>query len=195
VPAEASGKFVLRLPPRLHAALKRRAKESGMSLNGLCLAALQGLVGTGERGGHPGTQVPLEQVRGLLGDSLSGVLLFGSAARGEARESSDVDLLIVVDSGLPLTRVLYDRWDHAFSPIDASRLSPHFVHLPEDEASAGSLWYEAAVDGIVLFDREDRISRFLRGIRRLMAEGKLQRKSAYGHPYWIKGRPEVKRVQ
>jgi hypothetical protein len=78
---------------------------------------------------------------------------------------------------------------------DTSRLSPHFVHLPDDVEGAGSLWYEAAMDAIVLFDREGRISRFLRSIRRSMAEGKLQRKSAYGHPYWIKRGREVARVQ
>jgi hypothetical protein len=32
-------------------------------------------------------------------------------------------------------------------------------------------------------------------LRISMAEGKLQRKSAYGHPYWIKRGREVAHVQ
>jgi hypothetical protein len=185
---------VVRLPPKLHASLKRRASETGVSLNGLCLAALKSFLGTGEQAVREGAPIPLQQVRSLLGESLSAVLLFGSAARGERREGSDIDLMIVVGTNLSLTRALYERWDQGIDGADTSRLSPHFVHLPDDVEGAGSLWYEAAMDAIVLFDREGRISRFLRSIRRSMAEGKLQRKSAYGHPYWIKRGREVARV-
>jgi predicted nucleotidyltransferase len=190
-----SGKFVVRLPPKLHASLKRRARETGVSLNGLCIAALKSFLGTGEPEARDGAPIPLHQVRNLLGESLSAILLFGSTARGERRESSDIDLLIVVGTDVPLARALYERWDQGTDGADTSRLSPHFVHLPNDVAGAGSLWYEAAIDGIVLFDREGRISHFLRSIRRSMAEGKLQRKSAYGHPYWIKRGQEAAHVQ
>ena len=195
MPAELSGKFVVRLPPRLHASLKRRARERGVSLNGLCLDALKSFLGTGIQESREGASIPLQQVRNLLGESLSGILLFGSTARGEGREGSDIDLMIVVGSELPLTRALYERWDRGIDGAAASRLSPHFVHLPGRETEAGSLWYEAAMDGIVLFDREGRIARFLRTIRRSMAEGKLRRKSAYGHPYWIRKDQEVAGVQ
>jgi predicted nucleotidyltransferase len=195
VPTELSGKFVIRVPPRLHASLKRRAREEGVSLNGLCLDALKSFLGTGEQGAREGVSIPLQQVRNLLGESLSGVILFGSTARGEGREGSDIDLMIVVGSELPLRRELYQRWDQGIDGASSSRLSPHFVHLPGREREAGSLWYEAAVDGIILFDREGRIARLLRTIRRSMAEGKLRRKSAYGHPYWIRKDQEVADVQ
>jgi hypothetical protein len=195
MPTALSGKFVVRLPPKLHASLKLRARETGVSLNGLCLAALKSFLGIGEQEARDGVPIPFEQVRSLLGESLAGILLFGSVAREERRESSDIDLMIVVGTDLPLTRALYERWDRGIDGAGTSQLSPHFVHLPDDEQGAGSLWYEAAMDGIVLFDREGRISRFLRTIRQSMAEGKLQRKSAYGHPYWIKRGREVARVQ
>ena len=186
---------MVRLPPRLHASLKRRAREEGVSLNGLCLDALKSFLGTGEQETREGASIPLQQFRDLLGESLSGILLFGSTARGEGREGSDIDLMIVVGSELPLTRALYERWDQGISGASSSRLSPHFVHLPGREMEAGSLWYEAAMDGIVLFDREGRIARLLRTIRRSMAEGKLRRKSVYGHPYWIRKDQEVAGVQ
>ena len=190
-----SGKFVVRVPPRLHASLKRRAREEGVSLNGLCLDALKSFLGTGEQEAREGMSIPLQQVRNLLGESLSGVILFGSTARGEGREGSDIDLMIVVGSEMPLRRELYQRWDQGIDGGASSRLSPHFVHLPGREMDAGSLWYEAAVDGIILFDPEGRIARLLRSIRRSMAEGKLRRKSAYGHPYWIRTDREVAGVQ
>lgn len=37
-----------------------------------------------------------ERLREILGDDLVEVILFGSYARGEAREDSDVDVLVVV---------------------------------------------------------------------------------------------------
>jgi predicted nucleotidyltransferase len=185
---------VVRLPPKLHASLKRRAGEQGVSLNAYCLAALQNNEGSGsEWNAHRGGLV--DQVRRLLGESLSGVLLFGSEARGEERQSSDRDLLIVVNNDLQLTRALYARWDQGIEGAATSRLSPHYVHLAVDEDGAGSLWYEAAIDGIVLFDRDGGIARLLRVLRTSMAEGKLQRKMAYGHPYWIKRGREAARVQ
>ena len=185
----------MRLPPQLHAALKRRAREEGVSLNALCVAALKAYVGTSAPGSKDTAPVPLDRIKSVLGPSLSGVLLFGSAARGEMREGSDIDLLIVLSPEVPLTRSLYERWEQDIGLPAASRISPHFVHLPSSEEKAGSLWYEAAVDATTLFDREGLLSRFLRGIRRFMAEGKVQRKSAYGHPYWVKRGGEVPRVQ
>ena len=139
--------------------------------------------------------IPMAEIQHLVGAPLLGVLLFGSTARGETRDSSDVDLMIVVDAQLPLTRSLYAGWDQSLDKTGSSRLSPHFVHLPGSAEEAGSLWLEAAVDGIVLFDREGAIARLLRAIRRSMAEGKVQRKSAYGHPYWVRRGKEAAHVQ
>ncbi len=190
-----SGKFVVRLPPKLHASLKRLAVEKGVSLNGLCLSALESCVGSSNQATRVEGPVPIEQVRSLLGELLLGVLLFGSAARGEQRSGSDVDLMIVVSDDLPLTRSLYTRWDQGIEGAATSPVSPHFVHLAADEKVAGSLWYEAAVDGVILHDRDGRVGRLLRLLRRAMADGKLQRKSAHGHPYWIRRDREVARVQ
>lgn len=189
-----SGKFVVRLSSDMHASLKRRARLEGVSLNTLCLSAFTDFLGSEGQDRH-GEKFPLQQARDLLGESLEGILLFGSAARGEMRDSSDVDVMIVVSAHLPLSRTLYERWDRGTEEGFGSRLSPHFVHLPEDPDVAGSLWYEAAVDGVVLFDRDGGVARFLRRVRRSMAEGRLRRKTAYGHPYWIKAAQEASRVQ
>ena len=57
--------------------------------------------------------------------------------------------------------------------------------------AAGSLWFEAAVDGIVLHDVDDDVARFLGSIRRLIASGKVRRLSAYAHPNWVKSEDEA----
>lgn len=183
-----SGRFVLRLPVKLHAALRRRAEAEGLSLNRLCVLALSAYV----QPAAPAAGAPLEPpwlawLRQELHEDLLGAVLFGSEARGEARRDSDIDLLLIVDSKLPLTRGLYALWDER-SP--GGRHSPHFVHLPPAAAAAGSIWLEASVDGILLYDRDGRVSRFLGLLRRAIASGRLKRKTAYGHPYWVKAEGE-----
>jgi predicted nucleotidyltransferase len=128
----------------------------------------------------------------ILAESLLGVVLFGSTARGEDHLASDVDLLIVVASALPLTRRLYALWDKHLS---GELYSPHFVHLPEDIASAGSIWFETAVDGVILYEVDRQISRFLSRIRRAIADGEVLRKIADGHPYWIRREEDWSDVQ
>jgi len=125
----------------------------------------------------------LQAAQRVLGEDLLGAVLFGSEARGEARGDSDIDLLLVAGPAVPLTRRLYTLWDEQLAD---DRHSPHFVHLPSASSEAGSLWLEAAVEGTVLYDRDGRIGRFLGRLRRAIAAGRLTRKTAYGHPYWVK---------
>ena len=120
------------------------------------------------------------------------MVLFGSFARGEAAEHSDIDLLIVTEPSVPLGRALYAVWDATSS--DAT-VSPHFVHLPEKVFEAGSRWYEVAIDGVVLFEKGRLITGFLRTVRKAIADRLIERKDAYGHGYWIKHESGVAHVQ
>ena len=127
-----SGRFVLRLPSELHGALRTLAMRKGLSLNELCLRAIKNYVTgmeTDEENGARAHQKWFMVIQDILAESLLGVVLFGSKARGEDHIASDIDLLIVVATDLPLTRRLYALWDEHLS---GEQYSPHFVHLPED---------------------------------------------------------------
>jgi len=190
-----SGRFVLRTSPEIHASAKRRAAQLDISLNELCLRALKAYLTQDTAMEGPDTCLEgnlVSRAREHMGNVLRGLLLFGSTARGESRDGSDVDLLIVVSRELTLTRQLYAHWDREFTE---GRLSPHFTHLPSSLEHAGSIWFEVAVDGILLFERERSISRFLGEIRRAIATGHLVRKTAYGHPYWLRNEGEQAHVQ
>jgi hypothetical protein len=96
-----------------------------------------------------------------------------------------VDLLLVVESGLEITRALYRDWDERPLRWEDHPVEPHFVHLPEANARITGLWAEAAVDGVVLFERGLELSRHLAQVRRRILAGEIQRRWVHGQPYWV----------
>lgn len=58
------------------------------------------------------------------------IVLFGSRARGEARPSSDIDLLVIADSDEPRyrrSRALYGALRHIMVPMDILVYTPNEV--------------------------------------------------------------------
>lgn len=178
---DASGRFLIRMDPGLHAALREAARAAGTSLNDYCQHKLAAA-------GHGGLE-PVETVVGqaarILGPALLGVVAFGSWARGEATESSDVDILIVAEPGTEITRELYRRWDKSPLRWDGHAVEPHFVLPPSQQGRLSGLWAEAAIDGIVLFERGFELSRRLASVRARIASGEITRRWSNGHPYWV----------
>ena len=169
------------MPPALHAALRDSARAAGLSLNAYCVGRLAA-AGLGA-----GDAAPLVgRARAVAGDALSAVVLHGSWARGEAAAASDVDALVVVESRLTLRRALYRAWDAEPVTWRGRRVDPHFAHPAADEAFSG-LWAEAALDGIVLFERDWKTSAYLARVRRAIAAGRIVRRVAHGQPYWTDG--------
>ncbi|MEI6669693.1 MAG: nucleotidyltransferase domain-containing protein [Acidobacteriota bacterium] len=117
-------------------------------------------------------------------DKLVGVLAFGSYPRGAASASSDFDTLVVIDESLPLTRSLYRDWD-AVPPGGSNRtLDPHFVHIPTLPSTGAGAWCEAAIDGVVLVERNGALTRHLAAVRAEIAAGHFIRRVVHGQPYW-----------
>jgi hypothetical protein len=113
------------------------------------------------------------------------LVVYGSFARGELAAGSDVDLLVVLAAGVPITRSLYREWDGAVPSWNGREIDLHFVHLPDPADRVSGSWAEAAVCGIVLYDRDLAVSRRLIAIRERIAAGELTRKMAQGQPYWV----------
>ena len=180
----ASGRFVLRIVPGLHAALRAAARDSGVSLNDYCARKLALPGGPSAATDPAGAAVA--RAAGLFGERLLGVVAYGSWARGEAGAQSDVDLLVVLDAGVALTRALYREWDAAPLEWAGHPVEAHFVHLPPPSETVAGLWAEVALDGIVLFERGLRVSTRLAAIRRDVASGRIVRREAHGQPYWTK---------
>lgn len=178
-----SGRFLLRIDPGLHGALKAAAAAAGLSLNEYCARKLAAPVG--ELAGFELAAAAVRRAAVVAGTALVGVVAFGSWARSEAYDESDIDLLIVVDPALELSRELYRRWDEQPVSRNGRRIEPHFVTMPQGSAPAVGLWAEAAIDGLVLFARDLELAARLAAIRRDLIEGRVVRKTIHGQPYWV----------
>ena len=184
----ASGTFVLRLDPRLHAVLRHEAVAAGTSLNEWCSRSL---AAPGAAGLSAAAEVVV-MIRAGLGADLLGVVAYGSFARGELAAGSDVDLLVVLSEGVKITRSLYRQWDGVVPAWEGREIDLHFVHLPDRDDPVSGTWAEAGVCGIVLYDHDLLVSRRLIDIRSRIAGGELTRRMAQGQPYWIHEKRDAK---
>jgi predicted nucleotidyltransferase len=189
--------LILRVPPSLHQQLKQEARSADMSLNKRCLALLSGKARTSPVRHstldlrHASSASSLTnalkdlaaRVLQTIGDDIEGLVLFGSFARGQELDRSDIDLLVVLNDGVSLDRDVYSRWQ--FGKFSGREVSPLFVQIPAEGERIGGLWFEVALEGVVLFDRDLHLSRFLSRVRNYIASGRIRRMITHGHPYWV----------
>lgn len=188
--ADFSGRFVLRIDPGLHGALRAAAEEAGLSLNEYCARKLALPAG---RPDDFGSEV-VSRAAALFGDALIGVVLFGSFARGMERTNSDVDIMIILESSIRIERSLYQQWDEEPLTWKGHPVEPHFVHLPEPGERVSALWAELSVDGVILFERGFAISRYLVHVRSEIADGRLTRRTVHAQHYWVETETENRYV-
>jgi uncharacterized protein len=83
------------------------------------------------------------------------IILFGSAARNELRENSDLDFLVIVDDE-GSSRELYRRLNREIRrngiPLDFIVESKEMFEI--NSKRAGSVEHEAQTEGVVLYARE-----------------------------------------
>jgi hypothetical protein len=138
----------------------------------------------------PGLQTYLaqavERLRAALGGDLIAVVLYGSQARGDAREASDLDLLVIAQ-GLP--ERWYERSIYLRGPLRDIRGSPPFSVLgktpAEFEGHFPSLYLDIGLDGQILYDREGYAAGKLRRIREIINEAGLVRERSNGAMKWV----------
>jgi predicted nucleotidyltransferase len=110
-----------------------------------------------------------------LGDRLVSIVLFGSVARGTARPTSDIDLVVVAD-GFPRSladrrRPLLDSWER----VRTSRGLPHVLwnlvtKSPGEARFHSPLYLDIVEDGILILDRGGFFEAILARMRQRMRE-------------------------
>jgi predicted nucleotidyltransferase len=180
---DASGRFLLRLDPGLHAALREAARAEDVSLNEYCARKL---AAPGALTANADAIALVRHAAACFGADLLAVVAFGSWARGEESDESDVDVLVVVDDRIVLERDLYRRWDRDGLALAGRAVDVHVAHLPDPDRFSPSVWGEVAIDGVVLFERSLDLSRRLGEVRRRIVAGEVVRRLAPGgQPYWV----------
>lgn len=178
----ASGRFLLRIDPDLHRRLRREADARGQSLNEHCARRLAEPATA--LSGVEGATATLRRALEVFGEALVGVVVFGSWARATTHAGSDVDLLLVLVPDVAPTRAMYRRWDREPSTWDGRRVEAHLARLPGNLDAPTALWAEIAQEGIVVWERDYRLSRRLAVLRKQLARSGMQRRTLHGQPYW-----------
>lgn len=119
-----------------------------------------------------------------LGEYLISIVLFGSRARGDAKETSDYDLFIIARElpPRPFQRVLFIR-----SPLKGQFEEKFCIiaKTPEEVLKDfPPLFLDLGLDGIILFDRDDFFKNLRVKIRDIIRQAGLQRKRDNGEFYW-----------
>lgn len=110
-----------------------------------------------------------------LGKNLMAVVLFGSRARGDAREESDWDLLVIAKD-LPKRQMERYRKTKDILPQKWRGRTSILAKTPEEfEAVPPSLYLEIALDGLILYDPQEYAAVQLQKLRRLIQAKDLRR--------------------
>ncbi|RLF19949.1 MAG: hypothetical protein DRZ82_04075 [Thermoprotei archaeon] len=130
-----------------------------------------------------------------LPSAIKVILLFGSVARGEVRERSDIDLLVLyegldIDNPVSRRRYLYrlvmDRIGDLFDAVTLIDMELKEFLKPQ---IITSLLLNIYWDSIVIIDRTKRIERFLNYVRKRIREAGLVRVKDGKAYYWKLPRP------
>jgi len=111
-----------------------------------------------------------------FGNDLIAVVLFGSRARGEASPESDYDIFLLVKNlpERPIERLLFVR--HAIAAKFAEKISITARTPGEFESGFPSLYLDLAVDGVILYDAGNYMTKKLQRIQEIIKQAGLERK-------------------
>lgn len=173
----------LRINSNLSRRLKEQAARAHLSINEHCSALInQSLeMKIDKPSSDHGAIVSIAQT--VFSHQLEGVVLFGSVARGDNTEESDIDILIILKNSVRINRSLYSTWDDATTNLPKN-ISVHFVHLPLEVESQSGLWCEVSLEGIVLYDEVLSVSKYLIKLRQEILNGNYTSSYSHGHRYW-----------
>jgi len=124
---------------------------------------------------EPICQKVVQRLRETLGEKLISVALFGSYARGDYHQGSDLDLLVIAE-GLPAHPVERIQWLYTLVVLVAKKRVGFVAWTPEEFSNAfPSLYLDFGLDARILFDSRGFLSERLKRVREIIEETGLYR--------------------
>ena len=135
-------------------------------------------------------------LEGEFGGEFLGLMLFGSWARGEAREDSDVDLLILFNTlrGLEARARAYEVL-RRFIRRDITLID---MRRDELRGRLTALAINMAWDGVIICDKHGYLRQFKESVARFIeSEGLIRYRTRDGKYGWVRadGKPMIKSVR
>lgn len=130
----------------------------------------------------------VERLKQGFKEDLLGVVLFGSRARNEAELRSDYDIFIICNS-LPDKPI--ERQEFIIEKIKTKDGANIIAKTKQEfESSFPPLYLDLALDGVILFDREDYLKEKLALIKELIEiAGLIREKRPYGFNWRWRKKP------
>ncbi|MEM0303331.1 MAG: nucleotidyltransferase domain-containing protein [Archaeoglobaceae archaeon] len=137
----------------------------------------------------------------VLGDNLISIALFGSVARGEATETSDIDLFVVcrqLPNGVfkrhellePIRERLYPELKRLWEQDIYANLS-ELAFTEEEARQLRWIYLDMVEDAVILFDRDGFLEGMLNLLRKRLQELGAQRRNLGKVRYWVL-KPDLK---
>lgn len=141
-----------------------------------------------------------ELLTARFGEKLVSVVIFGSVARGEAKMSSDMDVLLVCEEFEKsmgrtdkLVDIILQLWDEEKKPPGEQTWIQFHPLRPEEAEKNRPIYLDMIEDGVIILDRNGFMENVLKRLKKRLKE--LGSKKVYlpdGTWYWIL-KPTIKR--
>ena len=133
----------------------------------------------------------VEVLKNIFGDDFKALALFGSAAREEETEYSDIDLFAIIEN-IPQSHF---KRSTLFNRISALNFKRRMLILSKTErefiSHFPSLYLDLDLDGHVLYDRNDFLRARFNKIKNLIKQAELSRKRLNENIVWkFKNKPK-----
>jgi predicted nucleotidyltransferase len=131
----------------------------------------------------------VEVLKREFGRDFKSLALFGSAAREEETEESDIDFFAIIEN-LPKSHFQRSLLFNRLSALNFRRHVLIIAKTPaEFESNFSSLYLDLAVDGEIIYDTDDFLKESFKKIRKIIDRAGLERKRNNGNFFWAWKKP------
>jgi predicted nucleotidyltransferase len=133
----------------------------------------------------------ISSLKSTLGQTIEAVILFGSIARNEATDRSDIDILVVGEVARKgfseANRIVYEALENVRTVN--KRDTSVVVSTYEDLVKVNSFAINVASDGVIFYDATGRVTKLFAKIKQALSNGWVRYRTPDGCYGWMPNKP------